>query len=220
MDGNRRWAKKHGLPVLAGHRQVVEKVLKPLVSQAKKLGVKYLTLWAFSTENWRRDKKEVEGLLSIFRDALKTEVEEANREGIRLNVIGDISAFPKDIQEGIKRGMAATAQNTAMVVNFALNYGGRDEIIRAIKKILRYKDTKILRNLTQEKFVQFLDTAGMPDPDLIIRTGGEMRLSGFMSWQSAYSELYFTKTLMPDFIPGEFEKAIFNFQKRERRFGE
>jgi undecaprenyl diphosphate synthase len=217
MDGNRRWAKKRGLPILAGHRQVVNKVLKSLISHAKKLGVKYLTLWAFSTENWQRDKKEVLGLLSLFRDVLKTKIEEANKEGIRLNVIGDISDFPKDIQEGIKKGIAATAQNQEITVNFALNYGGRDEIIRAIKK---YQVSSIkYQVLTEETFAKFLDTAGMPEPDLIIRTGGEMRLSGFMSWQSAYSELYFTKTLMPDFTPKELDKAIAEFQKRQRRFG-
>jgi len=220
MDGNRRWAKARNMPVLAGHNQVVSKILKPLITRAQQLGIKFLTLWAFSTENWQRDRREVQGLLSIFRDVLKSEIAEANQKGIRIKVIGDVSVFPQDIQEGIKKGMATTAQNKAMTVNFALNYGGRDEITRAVKKILRYQDTKILSvNLTEEKFSEFLDTTDMPDPDLIIRTGGEMRFSGFMSWQSAYSELYFTQVLMPDFTPQEFDKAIIDFQQRQRRFG-
>lgn len=213
LDGNRRWAKKHGLPILAGHQQVARKILKPLVSQAKKLGIKYLTFWAFSTENWQRDKKEVMGLLSIFRDLLEKQVDEANKEGVKLNIIGDISPFPPDIQAGLKKGMKETGQNKEMIVTFALNYGGRDEIIRAINK------SKDKTGLNEENFAQFLDTAGLPDPDLIIRTGGAMRLSGFMCWQAAYSELYFTKTLMPDFTPDELDKAILDFQKRERRFG-
>lgn len=216
MDGNRRWAARHGLPVLAGHRQAVEKALKPLIRRAKELGIKYLTLWAFSTENWRRNKKEVLGLLSIFRDVLKNKVEEASEEGIRINVIGDISQFPPDIQEGIKKGIKATSQNRVITVNFGLNYGGRDEIVRAINK---WQSKKKKGKITEAKFAQYLDTAGQPDPDLIIRTGEVMRLSGFLPWQAVYSELYFTKTLMPDFTPGELDKAIAEFQKRKRRFG-
>jgi len=218
MDGNRRWAASRGLPALAGHRHVVEKVLKPLVRRAKESGIKYLTLWAFSTENWRRDRKEVSGLLSIFRDTLKNRVEEANKEGIRLNVIGDVSKFPLDIREGIEKGIKATSENKAMTVNFGLNYGGRDEIVRAINK-WQAKGKKKGEKITEVEFAKHLDTAGQPDPSLIIRTGAVMRLSGFLPWQAIYAELYFTKTLMPDFTPSEFNKAIAEFQKRKRRFG-
>jgi undecaprenyl diphosphate synthase len=215
MDGNRRWARKRGLPVLEGHRVVVRNILRPLAVRAKERGVKFLTCWAFSTENWARNKREVSGLFSIFRQALKEKLNEVNQEGIRIKVIGDISKFPADLQEGIEKVIKATAGNNKLTVIFALNYGGRDEIIRAISKL----SPDVLENLTEEKFSQYLDTAGIPDPELMIRTGGELRLSGFLSWQSSYSELYFTEVLMPDFTPDELDEAINEFMERKRRFG-
>jgi len=206
MDGNRRWAKKRGLAAVAGHAFAVDSVVEQLIERAGELGVKYLTLWAFSTENWGREKDEVEGIMSLFRKALMTKVQKFIEKGARLRMIGDISRFAPDIQEGMKKAMKASEQNTKIMVTFALNYGGRDEIKRAVEK-------------GGVDFEKYLDTAGMPDPDLIIRTGGEQRLSGFLMWQSAYSELYFTETLFPDFGPKELDTAIEEYQGRQRRFG-
>lgn len=206
MDGNRRWAKQRGLAAVAGHAFAVDSVVEQLIERAGELGVKYLTLWAFSTENWGREKDEVEGIMSLFRKALMTKVQKFIEKGARLRMIGDISRFAPDIQEGMNKAMKASGQNTKIMVTFALNYGGRDEIKRAVEK-------------GGVDFEKYLDTAGMPDPDLIIRTGGEQRLSGFLMWQSAYSELYFTETLFPDFGPKELDTAIEEYQGRQRRFG-
>ncbi len=206
MDGNRRWAKKRGLAAVAGHAFAVDSVVEQLIERAGELGVKYLTLWAFSTENWGREKEEVEGIMSLFRKALMTKVQKFIEKGARLHMIGDMSRFASDIQEGMKKAMKASEQNDKIMVSFALNYGGRDEIKRAVEK-------------GGVDFEKYLDTAGMPDPDLIIRTGGEQRLSGFLMWQSAYSELYFTETLFPDFGPKELDTAIEEYQGRQRRFG-
>ena len=205
MDGNRRWAKKRVLAAVAGHAFAVDSVVEQLIERAGELGVKYLTLWAFSTENWGREKDEVEGIMSLFRKALMTKVQKFIEKGARLRMIGDISRFAPDIQDGMKKAMKASEQNTKIMVTFALNYGGRDEIKRAVEK-------------GGVDFEKYLDTAEMPDPDLIIRTGGEQRLSGFLMWQSAYSELYFTETLFPDFGPKELDTAIEEYQVRQRRF--
>lgn len=206
MDGNRRWAKQRGLAAVAGHAFAVDSVVEQLIERAGELGVKHLTLWAFSTENWGRDKEEVEGVMNLFRKALMTKVQKFIEKGARLRMIGDMSRFAPDIQEGMNKAMKASEQNTKIMVTFALNYGGRDEIKRAVEK-------------GGVDFEKYLDTAGMPDPDLIIRTGGEQRLSGFLMWQSAYSELYFTETLFPDFGPKELDTAIEEYQGRQRRFG-
>ncbi|KKU45830.1 MAG: Isoprenyl transferase [Microgenomates group bacterium GW2011_GWC2_46_7] len=206
MDGNRRWAKRQGLANIAGHAYAVDKVTESLIERAGELGVKYLTLWAFSTENWNRDEKEVTGLMNLFRKALMTKVERFIAKGARLKMIGDMSRFAPDIQEGMKRAMAASGKNDKITVTFALNYGGRDEIKRAVEK-------------GGKQFEKYLDTAEMSDPELIIRTGGEQRTSGFLMWSSAYSEYYFTDKLFPEFSPGELDKAIEEYQKRQRRFG-
>ena len=206
MDGNRRWAKGKGLSAIAGHAYAVENTTEALIERAGELGVKYLTLWAFSTENWGRAEDEVSGLMNLFRKALMTKVQKFIEKGARLRMIGDMSRFAPDIQEGMNIAMKASEQNTKIMVTFALNYGGRDEIKRAVEK-------------GGVDFEKYLDTAGMPDPDLIIRTGGEQRLSGFLMWQSAYSELYFTETLFPDFGPKELDTAIEEYQGRQRRFG-
>lgn len=218
MDGNRRWARKNGLAVIAGHAEAADKTVENLIERAGELGVKYLTLWAFSTENWGREKEEVDGLMNLFRKALMTKVERFIAKGARLRLIGDMGRFAPDIQEGMKKAMEASNKNDKITVTFALNYGGRDEIVRAIRRLLedsRKQETVI----SQDLFGKYLDTAGMPDPDLIIRTGGEQRTSGFLMWSGAYSELYFTDTLFPDFGAAELDKAIEEYQTRQRRFG-
>jgi undecaprenyl diphosphate synthase len=206
MDGNRRWAKAKGLPAIAGHAYAVENTTEALIERAGEMGVKYLTLRAFSTENWGRPEDEVSGLMNLFRKALETKVAKFIARGARLRMIGDMSRFSADIQEGMKKAMVASEQNDKINVTFALNYGGRDEIKRAVEK-------------SGVEFEKYLDTAGMPDPDLIIRTGGDYRLSGFLMWQAAYSELYFIDTLFPDFTPEKFDVAVEEYQRRQRRFG-
>lgn len=222
LDGNRRWAKKQGLPALAGHKRVVEKVIEPLIERAGTLGIPYITFWAWSTENWNRGKMEVAGIMRLFRMAQKVYSQRLIAKGARLKVIGDIGAFPKDIQEGMREDMERSKHNTKITVTFALNYGGRDEIVRALNALResRIKNHESWENLiTEAEFERYLDTAGMPDPDLMIRPGGERRLSGLLPWQSVYAELYFTDVLMPDFTVAEFDKALLDYQRRERRFG-
>jgi len=206
MDGNRRWAKGKGLSIIAGHAYAVDKIVEQLIERAGELGVEYLTLWAFSTENWGRAEEEVVGLMNLFRKALMTKVVRFIAKGAKLKMIGDMSRFAPDIQAGMKEAMRKSERNDKITVTFALNYGGRDEIKRAVER-------------GGVEFEKYLDTAGMPDPDLIIRTGGEMRLSGFLMWSAAYSELYFTEKLFPEFTPNELEKAIEEYQTRQRRFG-
>jgi len=225
MDGNRRWAKKQGLGAIAGHAYAVENTVEKLIERAGEMGIQYLTLWAFSTENWKRDSEEVSGLMNLFRKALLTKVKKFIQKGARLKMIGDMSKFAPDIQEGMRKAMRESEENTKITVTFALNYGGRDEIIRAVNRYLStcedsprrmtYKDCP----LTPEELEKYLDTAGMPEPDLIIRTGGEQRTSGFLMWSGAYSELYFTETLFPDFSAEELDKAVEEYQRRARRFG-
>ncbi|MCH7951607.1 di-trans,poly-cis-decaprenylcistransferase [Patescibacteria group bacterium] len=220
MDGNRRWARKRGFFPLKGHLAGEERI-EPIVDRAIELGIGYLTFWAFSTENWKRTKREVGFLLNIFRDNLSKKVESFHRKNVKINVIGNVSMFPNDIQEKTKAWIEKTKHNSAITVNIALSYGGRDELLRAIVTLAgEIRNSKFeIRNLTEQSFAQFLDTAGQPDPDLLIRTGGEFRLSGFMLWQIAYTELYFTDTYWPDFTPKEFDKAIAEYQSRQRRFG-
>lgn len=222
MDGNRRWAAKHGLGPVEGHRFAAEKTIKPIVVKAIKRGIKYITFWAFSTENRKRDKTELQGLFKIFRDALKTNLRELEKLGVQLKIVGDINWFPKDISELARGIIDRTKQNSKITVSFALNYGGREEILRAISRLLDKIQThqrSAEEPITEEEFASLLDTAGMPDPDLIIRTGGNIRLSGYFPWQAVYSELYFTKTLWPDFTPQRFDKALKDYVKRTRRFG-
>lgn len=214
MDGNRRWARKQGLSAIKGHAYAVERVVEELIERAGERGIEYLTLWAFSTENWTRDRKEVEGLMNLFRKALVTKVEKFIEKGARLRLIGDMSKFAPDIQEGMEKAIAASEKNDKIVVTFALNYGGRDEIVRAVNKAIKRGEL-----IDEAGLGQLLDTAGMPDPDLIIRTGGEQRLSGFMAWQATYAEFYFTEVLFPDFTPKELDKALEEYQVRQRRFG-
>lgn len=214
MDGNRRWARQHGKLPAEGHRYVVDHVIEELVDRCAELGIRYLTLWAFSTENWERDKSELQAMMKLFRYGLKRKVETLHQKGVRLRVLGELDRFPKDIAQASREMIELTQDNDTVTVTFALNYGGRDEIIRAVNRCLAAG-----QSLNEETFGAYLDTAGMPDPDLIIRPGGQLRLSGFMPWQSVYSELYFTDVLMPDFSVDEFDRALQDFQNRQRRFG-
>jgi undecaprenyl diphosphate synthase len=215
MDGNRRWAREHHLPLLAGHTKGYQ-VMEPLISSAIKKNIAYLTFWAFSTENWNRDKREVEILLKIFRKIFAGQiVDRLHKNGVKINILGNIDLFPKDIVDNIKKLLVKTKDNTAITVNIGLNYGGRDEIIHAVNKLLQSRYKKV----DEEIFASFLYTKGQPDPDLIVRTSGEKRLSGFLPWQSVYSELYFPKIYWPDFNEQEFEKALEVYLQRKRNFG-
>lgn len=216
MDGNRRWAKNQGFNILKGHEFVVENVVENLIERCGELGIPYLTLWVFSTENWKRDQQEVNGLMQLFRSALKTKVARFIEKGAKLRMIGDIKRFPEDIQKGLQDAINASAHNTKITVTYALNYGGRDEILRAVNQLI---NTSANLPITEELLSQSLDTAGMPDPDLIIRTGGAQRMSGFMPWQAVYAEYYFTEDLMPDFTPEKLDAALEEYEKRQRRFG-
>jgi undecaprenyl diphosphate synthase len=217
MDGNRRWAKAKGLDPVKGHEQATISVIEPLIEKCGELNIPYVTFWAFSTENWKRDKEELTGLFNVFRLGLSTLAMRFIQNGAKLKILGDVNRFPEDIAKKTLEMMAMSSKNNKINVTFALNYGGRDEILRAVKKIITDKIDP--NSVNEELFSSYLDTAGVPDPDLIIRTGGEQRTSGYLPWQSVYSELYFTPILFPDFSPIEFEKAIINYQQRQRRMG-
>jgi len=219
VDGNRRWAKKRGLPELAGHKKVTDEILEPLIYRCIDLGIGYITFWAFSTENWKRGKRFAKALFGLLREGLRRNIEKYDKAGMRLNTIGDLSKLPKDLVEIIEQWKEKSKKNKKIVVTMALNYGGRDEIVRAARRLASSFKLQASSKITEKYFSNFLDTAGMPDPDLIIRTGGAKRLSGFLPWQSVYSEFYFTKVLMPDFTVKEFDRAIEKYSKRQRRFG-
>ena len=217
MDGNRRWAKEKGLPTLIGHAKGYQRV-EPLVTYAQKLGIKHITFWAFSTENWKRDKKEVTYLMNLFRDMFKGNLlKKLVKNGGRIVVLGDVNPFPQDIQENIKRVVEESKNNTSIIINIGLNYGGRAEILHAMQKIIQ--DKKNIDDITENTVSEYLYTNGQPDPDLIVRTGGEQRLSGFLPWQGVYSELYFPEVYWPDFTEKELDKALEEFAGRGRRFG-
>jgi len=217
MDGNRRWAAKRGLTVNQGHEAGVKALVK-IVEHCLDLGVKTLTVYALSTENWRkRTKEEVKGIFDLLVRMVKEKKEEYKKKGVKIAILGDFQAFPRRVVRAIKEILAVVKKHERLKVNLALNYGGRDEILRAVKKIVAQGFPP--EKLTEENFSKFLYTNGEPDPDLIIRTGGELRLSNFLLWQMSYSELYFTDILWPDFTPEELDKAIADYQKRQRRFG-
>ena len=222
LDGNGRWAKAHGLPRALGHKKGCE-TLEQIVEDCARLGIAYLTVYGFSTENWKRSSEEVSALMQLFRFYMKKLVQVANRNNVKAKMIGERSRFAPDIQEGIRFLEESTKENSGMEFIFAVNYGGRDEIIRAIHRIVESTEPsrvgEVFKNLTEEELSSFLDTAGIPDPDLIIRTSGEFRTSNFLLWQSAYAEYYITDVLWPDFTKEELLKAIENYQKRERRYG-
>ncbi|MFZ2199713.1 MAG: polyprenyl diphosphate synthase [Microgenomates group bacterium] len=221
MDGNRRWAKAQGLSAVGGHTFVVDKVIEPIIQHAGDLGIKYLTLWAFSTENWKRDPIELSGIMELFKRGVMEKLGALINKGARLRFIGDLSKFSKELQVGMEKAVEKSKDNKGINVTFALNYGGRDEIIRALNRMVEdRKSSDRSPRITQgSELESYLDTVGMPDPDLIIRTGGEQRMSGFMMWQAQYSEFYFTETLMPDLTTTKFDEAIEEYQSRQRRFG-
>lgn len=223
MDGNGRWAKKRGLPRTMGHKEGC-KAIEALVPEAGKLGIKYLTVYAFSTENWKRSEEEVSGLMNLFRYYAMRLLKNAKENNVRIRMIGDRSRFPKDIIDSINKLEEETRDNTGLNFVVAANYGGRDEIRRAAMKyrdvVLRAKELGTdISELSEADFAKYLDTAEVPDPDLLIRTSGELRLSNFLIWQCAYSEIVITDTLWPDFNKDELVKCIEEYNKRNRRFG-
>lgn len=216
MDGNGRWATSRGLPRLSGHKAGTEN-LRRIIRASVSFGVKYLTLYAFSTENWNRPQDEISGLLHILEDVIDHELDELNHEGVRLIHIGHLEHLNKKLAGKITHAMELTRNNDNLVVNLAFSYGGRDEITCAIKKIIA--DGVAADSIDETLIGSYLFTAGIPDPDLIIRTSGEYRVSNFLIWQGAYSEWYFTHTLWPDFDKDEYYTALVEYGKRDRRFG-
>lgn len=217
IDGNRRWARERGLLAFKGHRQGFEK-LKEVGKWCKEKGVKVLTVYAFSTENWNRSKKEVGYLMKLLKHALsKKRVQELNKDGIKIKVIGQKERLLESLQEKIKEAEKLTENNKESILNLAISYGGRPEIIQAVKNIIKKKIPA--SEITEDLISQNLWTANLPYPDLIIRTGGEQRLSNFFTWQSAYSELYFTKKYWPDFTEKDLDEAFRDYGRRQRKFG-
>jgi undecaprenyl diphosphate synthase len=214
MDGNGRWAKKKMLPRILGHKQGV-KTVKKIVKASSRLGIRVLTLYAFSTENWKRPEAEIKGLFSLLLQFLKKELKEFHENNVKLRVLGDLSKFPYDVQKELASACELTGGNTGLQLNIALNYGARQEILRAFKEMIE----KGLKNPAEKDFSEFLYTRGQPDPDLLIRTSGEMRISNFLLWQIAYSEIYVTEKFWPDFTEEDLKEAVIEYQKRERRFG-
>ncbi len=220
MDGNGRWAKRHGKERVFGHQAGVDSVDK-ITEAASNLGVKYLTLYAFSTENWNRPKAEVDALMEILAYSLRTYINKISGNNVRLRVIGDIENLTAKARENLYAAIQETEQNTGLNLVLALNYSARWEITSAAKKIANDVKNKILQpdDITEQTFSNYLSTQGMPDPDLLIRTSGELRVSNFLLWQLSYAELYFTDTCWPDFKGEQFFEAILDYQKRERRYG-
>lgn len=216
MDGNGRWALSRGLPRLAGHKAGTEN-LRRVIRSTVEFGVKYLTIYAFSTENWGRPMEEVRGLMSILEDVIDRELNELHKEGVQLRHIGRLERLAPRLQEKVLEAIELTKNNDRLVLNVAFNYGGRDEIVHAIQKMI--KDGIPSEEVTDELVSRYLYTAGVPDPDLIIRTSGELRVSNFLIWQAAYSEWYVTPTYWPDFDKEEYRRALEAFARRDRRFG-
>ena len=220
MDGNGRWAKQKNLPRSMGHKAGVE-TIRIILKEATRLGVKNLTLYAFSTENWARPKDEVGALMKLLVNYLNKELKECYENGVKMNVLGDVTKLPEECQKALKEAVETTKENTKINLNFALNYGGREEIVRAIKFInLDIKNNIIKEEEINEELVEkYLYTKGIPDPDLIIRPSGEQRLSNFLLWQCAYSEFWYSDINWPDFKEIDLKRAIADYQNRDRRFG-
>ena len=216
MDGNGRWAKERGMLRVQGHRAGLES-LREIVRHSQRLGVKYLTVYAFSTENWKRPKDEVSGIFKLVVKYVQTELKELCENNVRVNILGnwDDLAVPQESKDSLKVLISSTGKNTGLNFNIALNYGGRAEILKAVNELL----AEGAGSVGEDEFARHLYTAGMPDPDVIIRTSGENRLSNFLTWQSAYSEIVLTPVYWPDFDPDEYEACIAEFQKRDRRYG-
>jgi len=216
MDGNGRWAQRRGLPRVAGHKRGVDTV-RSVTEQCRRLTIPVLTLYAFSDENWGRPRDEVGFLMDLLGTFLKAEIATMKANGIRFRTIGRIDRLPASVRPWIERAMSETKDGAGMVLNLALSYGGRGEILEAIRRMPSASSGSV--DLTEEMFSSFLDTAGLPDPDLIIRTSGEKRISNFLLWQAAYAELHFTDTLWPDFEERDLLEALLDYQGRQRRFG-
>ena len=220
MDGNGRWAKERGLPRIAGHREGINSV-REITRICGEIGVKYLTLFTFSTENWNRPKREVKALMMLLLSTIKKEIKELHKNNVKFSTIGDISILPKSTEKGIKEGIELTFNNSGLNLILALNYGSRQEILSAVNNIIsdiNKKDIEI-DSIDENIFSSYLYTNNCPDPDLLIRTSGELRISNFLLWQSAYTEMYLTDTYWPSFRENELFQAILDFQNRERRFG-
>ena len=221
MDGNRRWAKKRLLPTNLGHKEGAQR-LEDIAKYCKKIGVKYLTVYAFSTENWKRSEEEVGYLMNLLADSIKDFDKRFEDDDIAIRLVGDINGLPQKLQDGIRHIEERTKDKSGLTVNVAINYGGRAEIINAAKQIAEdYKSGKIenLENIDEAMLSSYMYTKHSPDPDLIIRTAGEIRMSGFLTWQGVYSEMYFTDVLWPDFKEAELDKAIEEINNRNRNFG-
>jgi undecaprenyl diphosphate synthase len=218
MDGNGRWAQKRHMPRTVGHAKGAAGV-RELVEFSAHKGVKYLTLFAFSTENWSRPEEEVSTLMSLFLQYLEKELKNLSHAGVRLQVIGDVSGFAQELQDRIAEAVKATEGNDGIVLTVAANYGGQWDIVQAVQRWQEAHPQVDAQSLTQEQLVQYLSTAHMPDPDLLIRTGGEQRISNFLLWQVAYAELYFTDVLWPEFDAAQLKLALDWYQTRQRRFG-
>lgn len=218
MDGNGRWAKKRFMPRTAGHVKGAS-IVRSLVKACVDRGIKYVTLFAFSTENWKRPEDEVSTLMSLFIQYLKKEVRDMQKEGVKLNVIGDLSRFSPELQSNIREAMQMTSGGTGITLSVAANYGGRWDIVQAVQAWQQANPSRLIGEMTEADLSDHISTSDMPEPDLLIRTGGESRVSNFMLWQLAYAEFYFTDVLWPDFDVAEFDKALGWYGSVERRFG-
>ncbi len=220
MDGNGRWAEKKFMNRVFGHERGAETV-RTIITACREFGIKFLTLYAFSTENWSRPQIEVNALMKLLKKFIKSEKKELNSKNIKLNVIGQKERLPKDVQKELESAILQTQHNNKMTLNLALSYGAKEEITRAVRKIVLATEQGeiVIEDIDEKMISQYLYTADMPDPDLLIRTSGEMRISNFLLWQIAYSELFVTKTLWPDFTRKEFINILRDYQKRNRRFG-
>lgn len=220
MDGNGRWAKRKGIPRSVGHREGA-KTLRNIVLNCEKIGIKYLTVYAFSTENWKRPKEEIETLMNLLKEFLAEADKKLNESNIKIKVIGDIGGLPTDVQNEAIRVENVTKNNTGLIFNVALNYGARAEIVNAVRRIIKQVNRGQINetNINEDVIGEYLYTSGIPDPDLLIRTSAEYRLSNFLLWQLAYTELWFDNVLWPDFSEKYLMKAIYEYQKRHRRFG-
>ncbi|MCM8769489.1 MAG: polyprenyl diphosphate synthase [Candidatus Omnitrophica bacterium] len=216
MDGNGRWATQRGLPRVVGHREGL-KAVRAVVMAAQENSIPFITLYSFSTENWKRPRKEVEFLFSLMKQRLKKEAEELHAHQVRVKFIGDRLALPRSLQKIMGEVESLTAGNSGLTLTFAINYGGRQEIIQAVNKLL--KEQKREKEITEEIFRRYFDSAFLPDPDIIVRTAGEMRLSNFLLWQSCYAEFYFTDKLWPDFNKDDFAAVLTEYRRRHRKFG-
>ncbi len=217
MDGNGRWALEKGLPRLSGHRAGTEN-LREVIEACVEFGIKYLTIYAFSTENWKRPKEEIQGLMRIFKTMLDRELQNLHENGVQLRHLGRLDQIDKELQKKVREAIELTKDNKTLILNVAFNYGGRDEILQAVKNIIAAGHS--VDDIDDEQFSKYLYTSESPDPDLSIRTSGDFRCSNFLIWQSAYSEWYFTPTYWPDFNKEELRQALIVYNQRERRYGE